>query len=124
MLVCNCQQSYLPYSAFEMCHLGNKICHERADWRLLTCHCPRLKPPPPALRARQVALATAIIIIVAVHLQDVKVDVTVSDRPVEVKAECLMTGDVQGGTVCEYAYAVCGLSLLTSLILSLFLVST
>ncbi len=34
-----------------------------------------------------------------------------------------MTGDVQGGTVCEYAYAVCGLSLLTSLILSLFLVS-
>ncbi len=44
-------------------------------------------------------------------------------EPLTRKATCLMTGDVRGATVCEYAYAVCGVSLVTSLVLSLFLVS-
>lgn len=64
-----------------------------------------------------------IIVIVAVHLQDVTLKVDARGKLVDWNASCLMSGDVHGVSVCNYAYAVCGISLLASLVLSLFLVS-
>lgn len=72
----------------------------------------------------KVGIAIAIIIIVALHLTDVTVRVNQDGQVVDSKATCLMTGNVRGATVCEYAYAVCGVSLVTSLVLFLFLCIT
>ncbi|EFJ45915.1 hypothetical protein VOLCADRAFT_118265 [Volvox carteri f. nagariensis] len=71
----------------------------------------------------KVGVSTAIIVIVAVHLYKADITWKKGDLP-EVKPSCLMTGSVRGESVCEYTFAVCGLSMLLSMVTSLLLCVT
>ncbi|GFR48903.1 hypothetical protein Agub_g10852 [Astrephomene gubernaculifera] len=64
----------------------------------------------------KVFLATAIIVVVTLKLYNVDFKVAGLSNPLH--AECLLSGDVRGANVCLYTYAVCGLSLLVSMLLS------
>ncbi|GLI68105.1 hypothetical protein VaNZ11_012432 [Volvox africanus] len=71
----------------------------------------------------KVGVSIAIVIIVAIHLYKTDIKWKKGDLP-EVKPTCLMTGSVKGSSVCEYTFAVCGLSMLLSLLTSLLLCLT
>ncbi|GAX77581.1 hypothetical protein CEUSTIGMA_g5025.t1 [Chlamydomonas eustigma] len=70
----------------------------------------------------KVATAIAIIIIVFYHLQNV--NVVVNGFSTNVTFQCLLGPDYNGDTLCSYAYAVCGLSLLLNLLVSITLCFT
>ncbi|GLI68104.1 hypothetical protein VaNZ11_012431 [Volvox africanus] len=72
----------------------------------------------------RVALALAIIIITAKQLYHVNFWFTFKDTLYRYDGKCLMAGSVYGENVCSYAFAVCGLSLLLSLITSFLLCIT
>ncbi|PNH03364.1 hypothetical protein TSOC_010593 [Tetrabaena socialis] len=72
----------------------------------------------------KVGLAIAIAVIVSTKLWDVEINSEASGTPFVIKSQCLMGSNLESGTVCEYAYAVCGVSLLVSLCASLFLCLT
>ncbi|KAG2451273.1 hypothetical protein HYH02_003880 [Chlamydomonas schloesseri] len=70
----------------------------------------------------KVGLSIAIIVIVAVHLQDVVY--TGSGSNFKITASCIMSKDPTDQDYCSYAYAVAGISMLVSLATSLFLCIT
>ncbi|GIL79709.1 hypothetical protein Vretimale_12360 [Volvox reticuliferus] len=72
----------------------------------------------------RVGLALAIIIITAKQLYHISFYLSVNDQLIRYEGECLMAGSVHGEDVCSYTYAVCGLSLLLSLITSILLCIT
>mmetsp|Transcript_35098 Transcript_35098/g.78128 ORF Transcript_35098/g.78128 Transcript_35098/m.78128 type:complete len:189 (-) Transcript_35098:152-718(-) len=69
------------------------------------------------------AASVAIIIIVAIHLTDVTVTTT-EDLSVETSYTCYLGITENETDLCVYAYAVCGLSIVSSLVISLFLCCT
>ncbi|GIL52534.1 hypothetical protein Vafri_8376 [Volvox africanus] len=71
----------------------------------------------------KVGVSVAIVVIVAIHLYKTDITWKKGDLP-EVKPTCLMMGSVKGSSVCEYTFAVCGLSMLLSLLTSLLLCLT
>ncbi|GLC40717.1 hypothetical protein PLESTB_000029800 [Pleodorina starrii] len=70
------------------------------------------------LSLAKVAISIAIVCIVTIHLYHVQV------KNSKVRIGCLMMGSVKGDSVCEYTYAVCGLSMVLSLVTSLLLCIT
>lgn len=62
----------------------------------------------------------AIIVIVQQKLQDVEWSASISDPVVE--TQCLLGSDYNNNSLCVYAYAVCGLSLIFSFVIALLLV--
>ncbi|GIL52535.1 hypothetical protein Vafri_8376 [Volvox africanus] len=72
----------------------------------------------------RVGLALAIIIITAKQLFHSSFWLSVNDQTYYYKGKCLMAGSVYGEDVCSYTYAVCGLSLLLSLLTSFLLCIT
>lgn len=67
----------------------------------------------------KLGIAIAIIVIVAVHLNDITVDRGLT----RYRSSCLM-GDSNGADLCIYAYVVCGISLIATILLSIFLCVT
>lgn len=83
------------------------------------------------LRIIETAIAIAIIIIVAVHLQDHTVSLFEDGNDaVDVKFQCMLGNTVQqanddsSANLCAYTYAVCGISLGVTLVVSLLLCIT
>ncbi|PNW72021.1 hypothetical protein CHLRE_16g685700v5 [Chlamydomonas reinhardtii] len=70
----------------------------------------------------KVGLSIAIIIIVAIHLQDYKF--SGSGTNTTLTGSCLLSKDFTNQDYCNYAYAVCGISMCVSLAASLFLCIT
>ncbi len=69
----------------------------------------------------KIGIAIAIILIVALHLQNVSF--SYSGDP-NVQFQCLLGGNIGGSSLCSYAYAVCGLSLAINLGVSIVLCCT
>ncbi|KAG2435751.1 hypothetical protein HXX76_006947 [Chlamydomonas incerta] len=70
----------------------------------------------------KVGLSIAIIVIVAVHLQDVHFNIEGTNYTIT--GTCMLSNDITNQDYCGYAYAVAGISLCVSLATSLFLCIT
>lgn len=75
-----------------------------------------------AISLVKIACVVAILIIVSNKLYNV--DVTFSNTSLKTNVQCLMGDNYNGTSLCEYIWAVCGLSLVASLVLTILLCCT